>query len=114
MRLLGLFLSFVILTGCGTTPINQLSYAEQIKLSNKFEANCQKLGLNPNSQEYKQCYYQEAVAEQSRRIRQKQFAQNMQNASMEMQKIDAQRAAANRRISCTSTGLPGMITTNCM
>lgn len=35
------YFAILLLAGCETTPIDQLPYAEQVKLSNKFEATCQ-------------------------------------------------------------------------
>lgn len=107
------YFAILLLAGCETTPINQLPYAEQVKLSNKFEATCQALGLKQNSKEYKQCYYQEAVAEQTRRNQNVQRLDNMQKAADQIQ--ENSRRNQPKMITCQSSpGLLGQtIQTNC-
>lgn len=106
------YLAILLLAGCETTPINQLPYAELVKLSNKFEATCQALGLKRNSKEYKQCYYQEAVAEQTRRDQNAQRLKNLQEAADTIQENNRQNQP--KTITCQSIrGLGDTIQTNC-
>lgn len=113
------YLAILLLAGCETTPINQLPYDELVKLSNKFEATCQALGLKRNSREYKQCYYQEAVAEQTRRDQNVQRLKKMQEAGKIMQEVGEKMQENNRQarpktITCQSIrGLGDTIQTNC-
>lgn len=100
----------LFLLGCNTTPIEQLPYDELVKLSNKFEATCKSMGLKPNSEQYKQCYFQEARAEQLRRNK---LQENLNTTRMVFKALgDAASAAApppRRTVHCTS--MPMLITT---
>lgn len=67
MKNIAILLLCIAAAGCNTTPINQLSYGEQMQLANKIDAICKRYGVKPNTKNYNDCFRQEVFAEQARR-----------------------------------------------
>lgn len=111
----------VLLTGCQTKPIQQMSYSEIVELAAQIKKRCEDQGARPPSTEWKLCTQQEISRERSLRVTNREnaarfqaaLAQGMQNVSDNYAR-SAAITAANRPVNCThrSTGA-GTVRTTC-
>ncbi len=104
MKKIALIVGLIVLAGCNTTPIENMSYADQQKLAKQITERCRLAGAKAGTQAGDQCFVQEARAEQYRRG---------QNKAMVDQYIQAQLRGGHSRVTCQSMGGYGMVTTNC-
>lgn len=86
--------------GC-TQSVNEMSYSQLQSYAAQMVEKCQKQGV-PDSQ-MRACAEQEMRADQSRRMKQRQFGAAISGASQAYGQGMQQSAAMNRPINCTST-----------
>lgn len=103
-----LFVGVVALAGCSTKSMNEMNYSELKAYAVEMQARCQKQGVK-GEQEMKLCINQEAMADQGRRQRQKQFGAALAGASQAY----GQSMQANRPVNCTSSRIGNQVYTNC-
>ena len=92
--------------GC-TQSVNEMSYSQLQAYAAQMVEKCQKQGV-PDSQ-MRACAEQEMRADQSRRMKQRQFGAAMAQASADYNRS----LQANRPINCTSTGFGNTVRTTC-
>lgn len=103
-----LVVGLVALAGCSTKSMNEMNYSELKAYAVEMQARCAKQGVK-SDKEMKLCMNQEAMADQSRRQRQKEFGAALSQASQAY----SQSYNANRSVNCTSTGYGNMVRTTC-
>lgn len=98
-----LLVGLVVLAGCSTKSMNEMNYSELKAYAVEMQTRCEKQGVK-GDQEMKACINQEAMADQSRRQRQKQFGAALAGASQAYGNSMQRSAAVNRPVTCNSTG----------
>jgi hypothetical protein len=108
MRHLIPMLFIAALTAGCTKSVDEMTYSELRSYAAQMEERCRKQGV-VSAPEMQACVSQEARADQSRRMKQRQIGDAISAAGDEM----SRNARANRPINCTSTGMGNMVRTTC-
>lgn len=109
LRIVAAGLACLLLAGCETTPIQELSYSQRKELAQKITDRCVAQGIALNSPEMKPCQMAEVEREVATREHNQQrrmaAALAMQNAGNQMQanaRANQIANSINRPVNCTS------------
>ncbi|AQS41001.1 MAG: Hypothetical protein BHV28_02790 [Candidatus Tokpelaia hoelldobleri] len=105
-----ILLAGLVLQGCQTKSITEMSYPEQMKLAEVIKNKCVGYGLKVDSLQFRQCFEQEVRAEELGRLRRRQAWQNF---SEQQDRLAVARESARQPSSCTSTVWGSTVRTNC-
>lgn len=113
MRLAVAALAVVVVSGCQTKQISEMSYSEIKETAAQIEKRCTDQGFPRGSKEFDPCIRQEVEREdamrRSARARGQQFAAGLAQASQNYN----QSIQANRQFNCRSTSFGNTVSTSC-
>lgn len=108
-----ILVGFVVLAGCQTRQISEMSYSETKALAGEIVQRCIDQGVKPNSQEMRLCTQQEVYRENSMRVNNRAMVRRgaaaigagLQNASQGYYRA-ASRPSYNQSVTCTNVAAP--------
>ena len=118
MRKIVILSALVLLTGCQTQPVNELSYSQQKAWAQTIAQKCVDQGIGYNHPEFKACLDAESRRDAATRynngVRQQRVAQAMSQGFYNAGNVYSRAATSNRNLNCRSVRTPsGAISTSC-
>lgn len=91
-----------LLAGCDTRPLNELNYAEQQAMLEKFTAICAESGVTEQSPQYRECIQTEITSENAKRGRQSAGLTSLGDGLSAAGDNYSAAARSNQPVTCTT------------